>query len=55
MKKEMKTKDYLKQKEIINKWIEEAQKIYGIEDISDQQILSYLAQKEMGFHSENES
>lgn len=55
IKKEMDTKDYIKQREIINQWIEDAQKAYGINDISDQQIISYLAQKEMGFHSKNES
>jgi hypothetical protein len=54
MKKKMTTRDFIKQREIINKWIEETQKAYGMEDVSDQQIISYLAQKQLGFHFENE-
>lgn len=55
IKKEMTSKDFIKQSKIIDKWIEETQKAYGVKNVTDSQIISYLAQKELGFHSENES
>jgi hypothetical protein len=55
IKKEMTSKDFINQSKIIYKWIEEVQKAYGVKNVTDSQIISYLAQKELGFHSETES
>jgi hypothetical protein len=46
------SKDSVNQSKIIGRWVEETQKAYGIENITDGHIISYLAQKELGFHKE---
>jgi hypothetical protein len=54
MKKEFTNKHALVQSEIIGQWVKEAAKAYSVNeiDLKDGQIISYLAQKQMGFHSE---
>jgi hypothetical protein len=54
MKKEFTSKHALMQSKIIGQWIKEAAKAYSVNeiDLKDEQIISYLAQKQMGFHSE---
>jgi hypothetical protein len=54
MKKEFTSKHALMQSKIIEQWVKEAAKAYNINEINleDSQIISYLAQKQMGFHSE---
>jgi hypothetical protein len=51
-KRKWTSKDTLKQSEIIGIWVKETQKAYSIENITDGHIISYLAQKELGFHKE---
>jgi hypothetical protein len=54
MKKEFTNKHALLQSKIIGQWVKEAAKAYSVNeiDLEDGQIISYLAQKQMGFHSE---
>jgi hypothetical protein len=40
----------LKQSEIIGRWIKETQEAFNKEDVSSDEIISYLAQKQMGWH-----
>lgn len=50
----MNHKQFKQQKSIIDTWCAEVQKAYNIEnidDVTDNHIVTYLAQKQLGFHS----
>lgn len=46
------SRDARKQSEIIHNWLKETQEAYNKEDVSDSEIIAYLAQKELGYHKE---
>jgi hypothetical protein len=53
-KKQFTSKDALTQSKIINDWIKETQAAYNKEDVSDSDIIAYLAQVKLGFHQQSE-
>jgi len=51
-KKSFTSRDALAQSKIIGDWAEKAQEAYNKEDLSDADIIAYLAQVKLGFHQQ---